>query len=68
MVNHFNILSGFFNTWILSGSTPKQRGYYIRYSLGILAAAVDIQNYHLVFAIIASLGASHFFSLFPKRL
>jgi len=54
VVNHFNFQSAFFSTFVMTGCTPKQRGFYLRHVIDVLRSAVDTHNFHLVFAILAA--------------
>ena len=67
MVNHFNYLSAFVSSYVMSGVNAKQRGYFLRHCIDILKAAVEIRNYHLVFGILSSIGTSHFLSFHSIR-
>jgi hypothetical protein len=59
LVNHFNYLTSFFSSYIMSGCNAKQRGYYLRHCIDVLKAGVEIRNYHLVYAIIAAIESAH---------
>jgi hypothetical protein len=54
MVNHYNALVNIFSTFIISGCSAEQRGYYLRHLVDILEIAVDIRNFHLAFAIMGA--------------
>jgi len=57
-VEDFNDISKWFSGYVLSGNSPKQRGYYIMHAISILKKAFKLQNYHCTISGISALESS----------